>query len=353
MSEKKVMNVVIVGCGGISFCWFKEAVENPKIQIVGIVDLDRAAAEAKAKEFELTDTPIFTSLTEALAETKPDAVFDVTVPVAHGSVVIEALEAGCHVLGEKPMSDSLETAQKMVAAAETAGKTYAVSQTRRPVPFALRAQKAIADGVIGKVAELHGDFYLGIHFSSPDKKNFRDVMAHPLVLDMAIHTFDTARQLSGADPVSVYCQEWNPGHSWYDGDVSAAAIFEMKLPDGSPVFFTYRGSWCNEGLTTDWNGDWRVAGSKGTLHTDGAAVVEAEVVENPEELGFARTVKAVEIPEMDMPVQGHSFIINQFADHVLAGGELMCPCSDNIKSLAMVEAAVKSAEAGQKVPVTW
>ena len=45
---------------------------------------------------------------------------------------------------------------------------------------------------------------------------------------MAIHTFDAARFLAGADPVSVICHEWNPPGSWYDHDASAVAVFELS-----------------------------------------------------------------------------------------------------------------------------
>lgn len=52
---------------------------------------------------------------------------------------------------------------------------------------------------------------------------FRDKMPSPLILDMAIHHFDLARYMSGADPVAVYAKEFNPAGSWYKGDVSATA----------------------------------------------------------------------------------------------------------------------------------
>ena len=50
-------------------------------------------------------------------------------------------------------------------------------------------------------------------------------MPHVLLLEMAIHTFDAARLILGADPVSVYCKEWNPPGSWYKQNASAVAIF--------------------------------------------------------------------------------------------------------------------------------
>ena len=42
---------------------------------------------------------------------------------------------------------------------------------------------------------------------------------------MAIHLFDAARALTGADPVSVYCDSYNPPWSWYEGPAAAAAVF--------------------------------------------------------------------------------------------------------------------------------
>ena len=62
------------------------------------------------------------------------------------------------------------------------------------------------------------DFFIGAHFGG-----FRDEMAHVLLLDMAIHTFDQARKILGADPVSVYCHEFNPAGSWYAGASSAGS----------------------------------------------------------------------------------------------------------------------------------
>ncbi len=341
-----MMKTVVVGCGGMAREWVKHAVELDTIELVGLVDLNRDAAVAMAERFHLPDSVVFGSLREAVAATGADAVFDVTVPAAHDRVTIEALALGCHVLGEKPMSDDLDKARQMVAAAKAAGKTYAVTQSRRPLSGFKSIEHFIARGGLGEVAELHSDFYLGAHFGG-----FRDAMAHPLILDMAIHTFDNARQISGADPVSVYCHTWNPKHSWYDGHASAAAIFEMT--DG--VVYTYRGSWCNEGRQTTWEADWRIVGSKGTLTWDGANAMRCEVVKPAQSEGFSRELVEVEVPRVEMPVEGHGYLIRQFAEHVLSSGTtaVECPCEDNLKSVAMVMAAVESAEAGRKVEVRW
>lgn len=347
MPESK-LTVVIVGCGGMSKSWVKIALEHPEIEVVGLVDLNRPAAEAMARKYELPADVIFDSLKQAIDATQARAVFDVTVPAAHDKVTIEALELGCHVLGEKPMSDTLDKARAMVVAAKNADRIYAVTQTRRPASFARRTHRMIEDGAIGAVQEVHCDFYIGARFVD----GFRAEMDDPLILDMAIHTFDNARQIADADPVSVYCHSWNPGRSWYRGDASAVCIFEMRGVSGDPIIYTYRGSWTNEGHQTDWNSDWRIVGEKGTIHTDGGETVVAEVVENFDSSDFFRPLTRIEAEPMD-GADGHTFLIHEFVDAVLHEGRVSCPAQDNIKSLAMVLAAVESARSGRKIDVEW
>ena len=116
-------------------------------------------------------------------------------------------------------------------------------------------------------------------------------MEHVLLLDMAIHTFDAARLIAGADPVAVYCKEWNPPGSWYDHDASAVAVFEMS----GGIVYTYRGSWCAEGLNTSWECDWRVIGTQGSVTWDGAEAFSAQVIS--ETGAFRSEYDDVEIPE--------------------------------------------------------
>ena len=63
----------------------------------------------------------------------------------------------------------------------------------------------------------------------------------------------------------------------------------------------------------------------------------------------------VDVPLPELEHTGHAYLIRQFAEHVQSGGEteLACPAADNIKSLAMVLAAVDSAARGERVPVRW
>src|SRR5574338_401275 len=254
------IRAVLAGCGGISAAWLGPAKDMPGLQIVGLVDLVEETARRRAEEFALHDVEIDANLARMLDRTCPDVVFDCTVPPAHVDVTLEALAHGCHVLGEKPLADSMANARRMLNAARESGKIYAVMQNRRFLAPIRAVQGYINSGEMGPLTTIHSDFFLAPHFGG-----FREQMEHVLLLDMAIHTFDQARMLIGADPVNVYCKEWNPAGSWYAHGASAVAVFEFS----NGVVYNYRGSWCAEGQQTSWESDWRLICERGTLRWDG------------------------------------------------------------------------------------
>ncbi|MBT3379777.1 MAG: Gfo/Idh/MocA family oxidoreductase [Lentisphaerae bacterium] len=339
----KQLQAILVGCGSICNAWLKGIKESDAVAIVGLVDLDEDQSVKVAEAHDLQDVPRGTDMVAMIQQVAPDAVFDCTIPEAHFTVTTTALAHGCHVLGEKPLADTMDNAQAMVRAAQDAGLTYAVIQNRR-YQDAIRSIRACLDrGTIGNITTVNADFYLGAHFGG-----FRDRMEHVLLLDMAIHTFDQGRLLSGADPVSVYCHEWNPAGSWYDHDASAHCIFQMT--DG--LVFNYRGSWCSEGLNTTWECDWRIVGDKGSITWNGGNQIHCEVVKKTG--GFISETEAVDIP-IETPegmYQSHKGVIMEFVRCIREGTAPETVCTDNVKSLAMVFGAIESAESGRKVDIT-
>ncbi len=341
------LTAVLAGCGSMSRGWLSAISEHPlllgKVQVVGLVDLDRATAEARAAEFGLGDAVIGTDLDAVLARTKPDLLFDVVIPAARADVVATGLRHGCHVLSEKPMATSLEAGKTMMAQAKAAGRVHAVVQNRRFIAGVRRIRRLIESGAIGQLASLNCDFFIGAHFGG-----FRDEMEHVLLLDMAIHTLDAARFMSGKTPEAVYCLETNPAGSWYRQGAAANAIFEFS----DNVVFNYRGSWAAEGANTSWESAWRVVGSKGTLLWDGADNFEAKVVAS--DSGFLRDLTEIDVPPPadEGQTHGHASVIAEFIAAIETGRPPETVSSDNIKSLAMVFAAIESARTGQRVPIT-
>ncbi|PQV62530.1 putative dehydrogenase [Abditibacterium utsteinense] len=339
------IRVLQVGCGGISNVWLPPATQFPDVEIAGLVDLNPDAAQACIQKIGLNpETPIFTDLKTALSEVSPDAVFDCTIPLAHTPTALLSFEHGAHVLSEKPMSDTLDGATQALDAAKNAGKIYAVIQNYRYANGPRRLKQFLDTKIIGDVTTVNADMYLGAHFGG-----FRDEMEHVLLLDMAIHTFDMARFLSGTDPLSVFCHEWNPKGSWYAHDASASAIFEMT----EGVVSNFRGSWCATGLPSDFASSWRIIGERGTVLWDGKDGFSCEVEAGSE--GFQRPVQKIEVPDGDFgsKAQGHGGVIREFLDAIQSGGANgeapETRAEDNIKSLKMVLGAVESSRSGAKV----
>lgn len=330
---------LLVGAGAMGQAWAKNLRDNGDVETAGWIDIRPGAAASAAEKLGISIPHTGEDLGKALADVKPDFVVDVTIPEAHHGVTLQSLAAGVPVLGEKPMAESMQQAREMVAASEKTGKLYMVSQSRR-YDANLFAFKKLIDEHVGVLGILNSDFYIGAHFGG-----FRDEMKSVLLLDMAIHTFDQARFISGADPVSVYCEEFNPSWSWYKGDACAIAMFEMT----GGLRFTYRGSWCAEGLRTSWQADWRAVGPKGSAEWDGDHAPLAERVTGNE--GFHRPVERINGQAEANVAGGIAGSLRDFLNALKTGATPQGECHDNIKSLAMVFAAVESAAAGKRVPV--
>jgi predicted dehydrogenase len=336
MATRKAL---LVGAGGMGQAWAKNLLDHrERVTLAGWVDIRDGAAAAAADKHETGGIWTGTDLDKALTEVRPDFVVDVTIPEAHHDVTLTALAAGVPVIGEKPMAHSMDAARAMVAASERSGKLYMVSQSRR-YDGRIWTYKRLIEEQAGPLGILNADFYIGAHFGG-----FRDEMDHVLILDMAIHTFDAARFLSGADPVSVYCEEFNPPWSWYTGAASATALFEMT----GGLRYTYRGSWCAEGRGTSWESEWRAVGPQGTATWDGHSDLRAERIVGTD--GFIRQgdLSTAEAQAMAGGIAGS---LRDFLHALDTGTAPMGECHDNIKSLAMVFGAIESAQTGQRVAI--
>lgn len=338
-----MMKVVLVGCGAMSRQWLDAARRIEGLAIAGLVDLDAERAKARAREYDLTNAVVGTSLDAVLDQTKPDAVFDVVVPAARREVALSAFAHNCHLLTEKPLADSPENARAIIAAARQAGRVHAVVQNRRYVANVRRIRRVLDSGAIGKPTSIHADFFIAPHFGG-----FREEMRHVLLLDMAIHTFDAARYMVAGEPASVYCQEWEPASSWYRQGSSASAVFDL----GAGKVFTYAGSWCADGFRTSWEGSWRIVAERGSVLWDGHDGLKAEVVASGRD-GIIDKTQPIDVPALDAAdrVGGHLGIIQDFMRAIETGTEPETRGADNIKSLAMVFGAIESAETGRRVAI--
>lgn len=336
--RSSMKRAVIVGAGGMGRAWGR-TLKKAGIQVCGWVDILDGKPEEAYGDVELPKGWCGSDLSAALKEVAPDFVVDVTVPEAHCETVITALHMGYPVIGEKPMAASMEEAGRMVAASQKAGKLYMVSQSRRYLEGMEVYRPAVKS--LGPLMTCTTSFFVGPHFGG-----FRDEMDSPLLLDMAIHQFDMARAVLGCNPVSVYAEEYNPDWSWYKGDASANCLFEFE----GGLRWNYAGSWCAEGNPVSWNGDWRTIGRDGWASWDGERAFDGEEVLGG--TGFFKDTKRREFSPLPTSYAGGiDGSLAEFLSALETGVKPQGECSDNIYSLAMVFAAIKSAKEGRRVQI--
>jgi len=321
------VRVVVVGAGPMGRAWLRAIEAEVEVELVGIADLAVDVAGEAATELGRPELATGADAVELVHRTGAHAIVDVTVPAAHHPVTLAALRAGVPVLGEKPAAATVAEALSLAAAAQLTGQLFMVSQSRR-YDDQLYAMRALAAG-LGRAGILSVEF-----FKAPRFGGFRDAMVSPLLLDMAIHQFDMARFLLGADPVSVLCDEYNPVWSWYAGDAAATAAFEF---DGG-ARFVFTGSWCSPGLETSWNGSWRLSAERGSVLWDGDHPPTGDAA--------GPGTPAVEVAAPGAGIVGS---LREFVAALRTGSEPMGRVHENILSLAMVEAAMLSARTGRRV----
>ena len=322
-SPQEPLRVVVAGAGNMGRAWLATVTAAPEVQLVGVADIDLDAARGATAEAGRSDLPIGTDAVALARQTGAQALINVTIPEAHHAVTTAALFAGLPVLGEKPVAESVSRALSLVAAAEVTGELFMVSQSRRWNPQ-LSAVRAMVSR-LGVVGSMTTEF-----FRAPRFGGFRDQMAHPLLIDMAIHAFDSVRFLLQAEPVSAYCQSYNPSWSWFTGDANATAVFEME----TGTRYVFNGSWCSPGAETSWNGVWRVSGENGTVLWNGD--------DEPVLYGGADLAVAPR-----STYSGIGGALQVFVQALRTGERPSGEVHENVMSLAMVEAAVQSAETGR------
>ena len=334
-----MLKTLHVGCGRISDAWLSNLTKYNDVDICGIVDLDTDAARGKARKYNL-NCPVFSNATEAINKLTPDVVIDNIVPSGRLKLAEISMGNGAHVFSEKPLADSIENAKDIIRLSDKYDRDLFVMQNRRYTTNMLSLKNAIQSGIIGKPGYLGAEFFRDSHFSG-----FREEMDSPLIIDMAIHTFDQARFLLGKTPVSVYCHEYNNPWSWFRGNASTICIFEF---DDESVF-SYTGSWSSPGKNTSWDSRWRVVGKKGSCLWDGEAFPECHIRGTEEIDQYHPIAEKKEIIKVNCSLAYHEGCIAEMLDSIRKNKRAQTDCRDNILSLAMVFASVKSAREKRKV----
>ncbi|MBR6556811.1 MAG: Gfo/Idh/MocA family oxidoreductase [Clostridia bacterium] len=199
--EKKI-RIGIIGVGNIAESHIKGYKALPNVELYAFCDIDEAKLKMKGEKHGVTR--LFTDMNEMLALPEIDAVSVCTWNAAHAPCTIAALNAGKHVLCEKPMATTVEEAEEMKAAAEKAGKLLMIGFVRRFGNDCAVVKDFVDNGFFGelyyaKCNYLRRNGCPGGWFSNKELSG-----GGPLI-DLGVHVIDLVRYLFGnPKPISVY-----------------------------------------------------------------------------------------------------------------------------------------------------
>ena len=215
-----MLRVCVIGMGPIGNIHATMYKEDPLAELVGVCDWDKARADASAAKF---GTRAFYDVQQMLETLQPDICSVTTGGKEYGSEhylpTIQALEFGCHVLGEKPISNEVEEGEEMVAKAQAKGVCYGINLNHRFTPAARLAKSWVEAGRIGH--QLFINMSMWIMNPRESSPYFHLKALHP-------HTIDVMRYFCG-DIEAVHCFATKaPGRA-----IWSTAVFNMKFKNGA------------------------------------------------------------------------------------------------------------------------
>ncbi|MCI5075230.1 Gfo/Idh/MocA family oxidoreductase [Oricola sp.] len=331
-----MMRWALIGASTIAAQYMIRAMRaQPDGEVVRVVSgsAERGAAYAETHGIATSGTDLDT----ALADASVDAVYISTTNEKHFAQAMAAIDAGKHVLCEKPLAMTLADAAAMVRAAETAGVVFATNHHLRCSGSHRAVRDLIAQGRVGRVLSLrvHHAVYL-----PENLQGWRIKAAEAgggVTPDITVHDADVTRFLLGEDPETVVGQI---GETGLGQGVEDSAMSVWSMPSGAMVM-------SHESFTHPF------AGSGVEVHgTEGSIFARGVMTQNPVgeiELVTAEGREAVPFDDHDLYVEG----VRLFAEAVAGRGQPAATGWDGVKSLAVALAVREAALSGVRQTVDY
>lgn len=201
---------------------FPEMAQNPNVTIVGCCDYLLERAQEMTQIYGGNAYDDYKTLIDT---EKPDAVVVCSNNKTHSEVTVYALEAGAHVLCEKPMADGLEEAAKMIKAADAGNRKLMIAQNQRMAAAHKKAKELLVSGKLGRVLTFRTVFgHPGCEFWAIDAEKSwffqKDLAVFGCLADLGVHKLDLLRWLLNEEFVEVS---------------AICGVRDKKLPSGAPI----------------------------------------------------------------------------------------------------------------------
>ena len=255
------LKIGLIGAGGASSRHLPAFIQFPgRVRLTAICDYIRSHAESIAEETGCRE--LYCDAEMMLRRADIDAV-DICINTAeHYTIAMSAIDAGKHVLVEKPMATNLEDCQRMIAAAEKKGVVLMAGQCRQFMPMYRATKKAIARGDIGCVRAVRFDTMLDIPSFAPYGHWMLNgaQAGGGVVISQCIHGIDLMRYFIG-DVVRVTAICRNTSSLFLRGAENfACAILEFENGAIGEMFGTF------SGFRMPWGEQFMIFGDEGTIH---------------------------------------------------------------------------------------
>ncbi|MDS9472514.1 Gfo/Idh/MocA family protein [Sporosarcina pasteurii] len=331
------LKVAVIGCGSIAKNrHLGEFNSNPNVEIVAVCDIVEERVQEVAEQY---GTEAFTNYEDVLKIEEIDAVSVCLPNYLHAPVSIAALEAGKHVLCEKPMATSIEEADAMIEAAKKNDKKLMIAHNQRFVTSHQKARALIESGEVGKIFSFRSAFGHGgpENWSADGKESWffkKDEAFIGAMGDLGVHKTDLLRYLLGEEFVEVASFIETSSKEFADVDDNAVCILKSE----SGIIGTLAASWA---YTAGEDNSTIIYGENATLRLEDdpnySLIVQyrnGEVVNY--ELG------AIQSNEEGGQTTSHT--IDHFVEAILENKEPLIDGEEGKKSLEVILAALESME---------
>lgn len=335
------LKVAVVGCGSIArYRHLPEYAANDQVELVAVCDIVEDRAKEMAEQY---DAKAYTDYKTMLAEADVDVVSVCTPNYLHAPVSIDALNAGKHVLCEKPMATSEEDALAMIEAAKNNNKKLMIAHNQRFVPSHEKARELIENGEVGKIYGFRTAFgHPGPEGWSIDGKDswfFRKEEAFIGAMgDLGVHKTDLMRYLLGEEFVEVGA--FVEAGAKKDSTVDDNAVCVLKSESG--IIGTLAASWAyqKEDNSTV------IYGEKGVIRLEDDP--EYSLIVHYRN-GETKNFDLGKIQSNEEGGQNSTRVIENFVNSIVNDTEPPINGEEGMKSLKVVLAALKSSETKQIV----
>lgn len=205
INAKKRLAIVGTGHRGTGF-WGKPVLDNfgDMIEFVGMCDINPGRLET-AKQFMGAKCPTFSDFDKMVKDTKPDMVIVTTVDATHDLFIVKALEAGCDVITEKPMTTDEDKCQSILDAERRTGRKVIVGFNYRHNPHMKKLRELLMQNRVGKITSVDFHWYLNVYHGADYFRRWHAYKAKggSLWVHKASHHFDLLNWWLDSDPVEV------------------------------------------------------------------------------------------------------------------------------------------------------